>query len=354
LGYASAAFRNHATGFLLRHMFGHHDRDRFEVIGYHLRPGDGGACRADIEAAMDRFVDVSALSDVEAADRIHGDGIDILIDIDGYTNCNRAGMFALRPARVQAGWLGFPGTTGADYLDYIIADAVVTPPGTDSHYSEAVVRLPNCYQANDHRHMKLKTGLRRADHGLPDDAVVFCCFNVARKIDQATFGRWMAILRRVEGSVLWLLPDSDAVLATLRDEAAGHGIEPARLIAAPRTDPLTHVSRGALADLFLDTFICNAHTTASDALWSGLPVLTCPGETFASRVAASIVSAAGLDELVCDSPDAYEDTAVALAHDPDRLAALRQRLMETRETCPLFDTAALVRDLEAAFTEMIA
>lgn len=352
LGYASTAFRNHATGFLLRHMFGHHDRDRFEVIGYHLRPGDGGACRADIEAAMDRFVDVSALSDVEAADRIHGDGIDILIDIDGYTSRNRAGIFALRPARVEAGWLGFPGTTGADYLDYIIADAMVTPPGTDSHYSEAVVRLPNCYQANDHRHMKLKTGLRRADHGLPDDAVVFCCFNVARKIDPQTFGRWVAILRRVKGSVLWLLSDSDAVLATLRDEAAGHGIEPARLIAAPRTDPLTHVSRGALADLFLDTFICNAHTTASDALWSGLPVLTCPGETFASRVAASIVSAAGLDELVCDSPDAYEDTAVALAH--DRLAALRQRLMETRETCPLFDTAALVRDLEAAFTEMIA
>jgi predicted O-linked N-acetylglucosamine transferase (SPINDLY family) len=163
----------------------------------------------------------------------------------------------------------------------------------------------------------------------------------------------MAILRRVEGSVLWLLPDSDEVLATLRIEAAKHVIEPARLIPVPRTDPLTHVSRGALADLFLDTFVCNAHTTASDALWSGLPVLTYPGETFASRVAASIVSAAGLAELVCSSADDYEETAVALAQDPERLAALRQRLMETRETCPLFDTAALVRDLEATYRAMI-
>ena len=354
LGYASAAFRSHATGYLLRHLFGHHDRDRFEVTGYHLRPVDGGDCRADIEASMDRMVDVSALSDVEAADRIHDDRIDVLVDIDGYTSRNRAGIFALRPAPVQAGWLGFPGTLGADWLDYIIADNVVAPPGADGHYTESVARLGHCYQANDHRHLRLKTGLRRTDYGLPDDAVVFCCFNVARKIDPSTFGRWMAILGRVSDSVLWLLPDSDATLATLRSEAAKQGVEPARLIAAPRTDPLTHVSRGALADLFLDTFICNAHTTASDALWSGLPVLTCPGETFASRVSASIVTAAGLAELVCDSPAAYEDTAVALADGPGRLAALRQQLIETRETCPLFDTAALVRDLETAFTEMIA
>ena len=355
IGYASAAFREHATGYLLRHMFGHHDREHFEIIGYSLRPGgEDSECRAHIAAGMDRMVDVAGLSDVEAADLIHRDRIDVLVDIDGYTSRHRAGIFALRPAPLQAGWLGFPGTLGADWLDYVIADRVVAPAGAEAHFSEALVRLPHCYQANGHRHMALASGPRRADVGLPDEGFVFCCFNVARKIDPETFGLWMTIMGRAPDSVLWLLPDSAAVLAALRAEAGNRGVDPDRLIAAPRSDPLSHVSRAALADLFLDTLTCNAHTTASDALWSGLPVLTCPGETFASRVAASIVTAAGLDELVRASPQDYVELAVALATEPMRLAAIRERLEAGRESCPLFDTAATVRALEAAFAEMVA
>ena len=354
VGYVSAQFSNHATGYLVETMFRHHDRTRFEVYGYALRPSDGSSRRAAIEAGMDHFRNLFDMPDAGAAQQINRDRIDVLVDIDGFTQGNRSGIFALRPAPLQALYLGFPGTLGAPYMDYIVADGVVVPAEHAADYQEAVVRLPHSYQVNNHRSLALSDDVRRSDLALPDDAVVLCCFNVSRKIEPRTFELWLRILSRVPHSVLWLLADGPEMMANLRARARHHGVAPERLIGAARCGVIDHVSRCQAADLFLDTLVCNAHTTATDALWAGLPVLTCPGRTFASRVGASLVHAAGLPELVCQSPAEYVEKAVALATERDRLAALRARLLAGRASCPLFDTAGLVRHLEAALAEMVA
>ena len=354
VGYVSAQFSNHATGFLVEAMFGHHDRTRFEVYGYALRPSDGSSRRAAIEAGMDHFRNLLDLADTAAAQRISRDRIDVLVDLDGFTQGNRSGIFALRPAPLQAAYLGFPGTLGAPYMDYIIADAVVVPAEHTANYEEAVVRLPHSYQVNNHRSLALSDDVRRSELALPDDAVVLCCFNVSRKIEPRTFELWLRILSRAPQSVLWLLADGPEMIDHLRARARHFGVAPDRLIAASRCGVIDNVSRCQAADLFLDTLVCNGHTTATDALWAGLPVLTCPGQTFASRVGASVVRAAGLPELVCRSPAEYVEKAVALATERDRLAALRTKLLAGRAACPLFDTAGLVRHLEAALAEMVA
>jgi predicted O-linked N-acetylglucosamine transferase (SPINDLY family) len=353
IGYASGQFAGHATGHLVQDMFRHHDRGRFEIIGYGLKPSDGSELRRRIVADMDIFHDLSGHSDRQAADTMRRDRLDVLVDLDGFVSGNRARIFALRGAALQVSYLGFPGTTGAAYMDYMIADHRVLPPENEAFVSEAPVLLPESYQVNSYRAMALGPMPGRAELGLPE-GFVFCCFNVSRKIDAASLRLWLDILEGLPGAVLWLLVDHPETLENLRREAASRGLAGERLIAAPRLQPEAHLARCQAADLFLDTITCNAHTTASDALWAGVPVLTCPGANFSARVGASLVAAAGIDELIAASPAEYEETVLALARDPARLQDLRRRLRQGRESCALFDTAQLVGHLEAAFAEMVA
>ncbi len=278
--------------------------------------------------------------------------MDIAIDLKGYTTDSRPGILRWRPCPVQVNYLGYPGTMGADYIDYLIADPVVIPPGSEPFYSERVVRLPDCYQPNDRQRRIAEATPGRREAGLPENGFVFCCFNNNYKLTPDVFSLWMRLLHRVGGSVLWLLEDNAAAAANLRREAAARGIDPSRLVFAPRADLPDHLARHRLADLFLDTLPVNAHTTASDALWAGLPVLTCVGEAFAGRVAASLLRAAGLPELVTGNLDDYEALALRLATRPEDLAALKRRLEANRLTCPLFDTDRYRRHLETAYATM--
>jgi predicted O-linked N-acetylglucosamine transferase (SPINDLY family) len=278
--------------------------------------------------------------------------IDIAVDLKGYTAANRVDIFARRPAPVQVNYLGYPGTMGVPFMDYILADRTVIPEENHVHYSEKVVYLPHSYQPNDCRRPRPEMCPSRAEAGLPKRGFVFTCLNNNYKIGPEIFGVWMKILRRVENSVLWLFEDNEAAAFNLRREAVDRGIPSQRLVFAPRTTPLKHLARQPLADLFVDTLPYNAHTTASDALWMGLPVLTCAGRTFPARVAASLLRAVGLPELVTHSLEEYEEMAVALAHDADKLAAIRAKLIRNRDTAPLFDTQRFTRDLESAYGVM--
>ena len=349
IGYVSGDFRDHATAHLMRKLFHVHDRSRFEITGYTLRPGDGSAYWHDISRTCDRMVDLSLLSNGEAAQRIAADGIHILVDLHGYTKYGRQEIFALRPAPVQVSFLGYPGTLGASYIPYIIADEVVLPEDLRACFSEQPVYLPGCYQINDNEQRIANTGMTRSDQGLPTDAFVYASFNAGYKIEPATFDSWMKILQRVSGSVLWLMVDSPRMIYYLRKSASEHGVKDDRLIFAKRLPKPEHLERQRLANLFLDTFVVNAHTTASDALWAGLPVLTLCGCAFHARVCASLLHAIGLSELVTYRASEYEKLAVALAEDRSRLAELRERLQANRLTYPLFDTERYVRYLEHAY-----
>lgn len=357
VGYLSSDFREHAVARLMVGMLEAHDRDRFAIHAYCINPepvgpGEAGPLRRRIAAAAETFVPLAGMSDAAAAQRIADDRIDVLVDVNGYTAFARTGIMACRPAPTQVNWLGHPGGMAADYIDYLIADRTTLPPQHDGDYAEAVVRLPHCYQPNDRERPIDAAPLRRADHGLPEDGFVFCCFNNLYKISRDAFAVWMRLLRAVDGSVLWLLEGWDEAAANLRRAAAAAGVAPERIVFAPFAPPPQHLARHRLADLFLDTAPYNAHTTGSDALWAGLPVLTFPGRTFAGRVGASLVAAAGLPELAVGSAAAYEATALALARDPARLAALKVKLAAARPTCPLFDPVRFARNIEAAFTEM--
>jgi len=351
LGYLSADFRAHPVAALVAEIFELHDRERFTVTGYAIGPDDGSDMRERIAAAFDRFVDLRPLADADALRRIAADGIDILVDLNGHTDFARLGILAGRPAPVQATWLGFPGTTGAPFIDYAVVDGFVCPPGSDRFFSEHLVRLPACYQPNDRRRPIAGTP-DRAACGLPAEGFVFCCFNTAYKLTPAVFGLWMRLLAQLPGAVLWLLEGSPAMRDNLRREAEARGIAAERLVFAPRLDYPAHLARHRCADLFLDTLPYNAHTTASDALWTGLPVLTCAGETFAGRVAGSLVSAVGLGELITTSAADYEAAALRLARDTDMLAGLRAKLARNLPTAPLFDSVRFTRDLEAAYARM--
>jgi len=352
VAYLSADFRRHPIGLLAAGLFEAHDRRGFEIAAVSFGPDTGDPVRARLERAFDRFVDVRDRSDRAAAEAIAAFEADIAVDLMGITQGCRPGILALRPAPVQVGWLGYPGTTGAGYVDYIVADRIVIPAHREDCYAERVVRLPDSYQVNDSSRPLPARTPGRAGAGLPAEGFVFCSFNQSYKMAPRVFDAWMRVLGAVPGSVLWLFSGEPAVAHNLRRAAAERGVAPDRLVFAPPVAAGEHLARQGAADLFLDTAPYGAHTTASDALWVGLPVLTCPGESFASRVAASLLHAIGAPELVAPSLAEYERLAVALARDPARLAALRARIVANRRTHPLFDTARFARHLEAAYRTM--
>ena len=354
IGYYSADFHNHATAWLMAELFEIHDRERFEFYAFSFGPDVRDEMRERVAAAFDRFIDVRILRDVEVARMSRELEIDIAIDLKGYTQDSRPGIFAARAAPVQVNYLGYPGTMGADYIDYLIADATVIPKKDTRHFREKVVWLPHCYQVNDRHRAISPRVFSRTELGLPEDAFVFCCFNNSYKILPEVFDRWMRILAAVEGSVLWLLADQATTETHLRRKAEMRGVRENRLVFAQRMLLADHLARHRAADLFLDTLPYNAHTTASDALWAGLPVLTCTGRSFASRVAASLLKAIGLPELVTDTPAAYEEKAIALARCPTALQALREKIAANRLSAPLFDTPLFARHIEAAYATMFA
>jgi predicted O-linked N-acetylglucosamine transferase (SPINDLY family) len=352
LVYLSADFHNHATAFLMAELFEAHDRTQFECSAVSFGPSVADSMRRRLEQAFDRFEDMSGASDAEIANWLRANEIDIAIDLKGLTGGSRAGVFARRAAPLQVGYIGYPGTVGAPWLDYIIGDTVVTPDGHESFYAEQIVRLPDSYQVNDSRRAIADHTPARVDVGLPASGFVFSCFNDNYKITPAVFAIWMRLLQQVEGSVLWLFQGNVDAAANLRRAAIEHGIAAERLVFAPRLPLPEHLARQRLADLFLDTVPVNAHTTASDALWAGLPLVTCQGSAFAGRVAASLLHAVGLPELVAASLADYEALALRLATTPALLADIRSRLAQQRSTRPLFDTARFCGHLEDAYRTM--
>jgi predicted O-linked N-acetylglucosamine transferase (SPINDLY family) len=329
-----------------------HDKDQFDIVALDTGTDDGSPMRKRLEAAFSKMIKLSHESDKSAAEKIAAEDIDILVNLNGYFGDQRMGICAHRPAPIQVNYLGFPATLGADYIDYIIADRVVIPEQERDFYTEKVVTLPHTYQVNDNRRAAPEAGATRAEHGLPDDAFVFCNFNQSYKLTPAMFSIWVRLLKQVEGSALWLLESNTWQSRNLRAEIARQGIAPDRIVFAPMVAPEKHLARLGLADLFLDSLPYNAHTTASDALWAGLPLLTCLGGTFPGRVAASVLEAAGIPELITRSLAEYEALALALTRDRDRLLSLRRRLEQSRGTSPLFDTDAYRINLESAYRTM--
>lgn len=352
IGYVAGEFRHHATGFLLVELFERHDKTRFELIAFDRGGDDGSAVRRRINRAFDEIVDIRGLGDDAAAAAVRARAIDLLVDLNGFVGIAQPGLFVRRAAPLQINYLGAPGTMGMPCYDYIIADRMVIPAQHEAYFSEKVVCLPDCYQVNDSKRAVAAGAPGRAACGLPDKAFVFCCFNNNYKITPQLLDIWMRLLKKVDGSVLWLLEDNPDAAANLRREAASRGVAPDRLLFARRTDLETHLARQRCADLFLDTLPCCAHTTASDALWAGLPLLTCMGETFTGRVAASVLSAAGLPDLITPNLAEYEARAHALATSPAALTEIRSRIESNRSTCALFDTARYCRHLEAAYSTM--
>lgn len=352
VGYVSADFHNHATAHLMLGLFRRHDREKVHVVAYSMSADDGSSYRKRIREDCDQFFDILTYSDVEAAQKIFSDGIDILIDLKGYTGDARPGIFAYRPAPIQVAYLGYPGTMGADFIDYVLADRTVLPTEHIPYYSEKPAYLPHCYQVNDIDQSIAAETPTRAECGLPDNGIVFCCFNAAFKIEPQVFALWMQILQAVPGSVLWLLGHQAVMVRNLRQETGKYGVDPERLVFAEYLPKAQHLARLQLADLFLDTYFYNAHTTASDALWTGVPVLTRIGNYFPSRVAASLLKAVGLDELIVTDSQAYVDLAIQLASSPERLQHLRTKLQQHRTTWPLFDTARFARALERIYLAM--
>ena len=352
VGYYSADFHDHPTAYLIAELFERHDRTKFELTAFSFGPQRNDAMRRRLAAAFDRFIDVSGNDDTQVAALSRELAIDIAIDLKGYTHGSRPGIFAARAAPLQVGYLGYPGTMGASYIDYLIADRTLIPPESQRHYCEQIIYLPDSYQVNDGQRAIAERSLTREQAGLPPTGFVYCCFNNNYKITRAAFDGWMRILERVDGSVLWLLEGSAAAAGNLLREAQARGISPERLVFAKRMPMPEHLARQRLADILLDTLPCNAHTTASDALWAGLPVLTRAGESFAGRVAASLLNAIGLPELVTKTQEQYEALAVELAEHPQRLLDLRLRLERNRRTAPLFDTRRFAENCEAAYAEI--
>lgn len=352
IAYLSADFHDHATAYLMAGLFERHDRERFEVTAVSFGPDAGDEMRSRLRTAFESFVDVRDKTDRDVALLMRDLEIDIAVDLKGFTADSRAGIFAHRPAPIHVNYLGYPGTLGADYMDYILADKWVIPPEHQPCFTENVVYLPESYQVNDQDRGIAGRTLTRSEAGLPEAGFVFCCFNNNYKITPETFAVWMRLLARVPGSVLWLLSSNPVATRNLKSEAGRRGIAPERLIFAPQTRVDEHLARHRLADLFLDTAPYNAHTTASDALWAGLPVLTLAGDAFAARVAASLLNAVGLPELITHSIGQYEELALRLAENATLLMDIRSRLARARTTCSLFDTDRFRRHIESAFLTM--
>ncbi len=352
IGYVSSDVRDHAVSHLLARVLELHDRTAFEVHVFAIGPGSTDGYRRRIAAGVEHFHDCAGMDEVEVLALARGAALDIAVDLNGHTLGAGTGLFARRLAPVQVNWLGFPGTSGAAFMDYVLLDPFVAPPGAEANFTEAVVRLPHSYLPHDDTRAVADRPASRAEAGLPEIGFVFCCFNNGYKIQPETFACWLRLLAARPGAVLWLCGTNEAMTHRLRMAAAEAGIDPARLVLAPRAPIAEHLARHRLADLFLDTSPYNAHTTAYDALWAGLPVLTCPGRAVPGRVAGALMTSLGLGELVADSPEAYEAIALALSADPARLGAIRARLAGALRSAPLFDSARFARDLEAAFRAM--
>jgi predicted O-linked N-acetylglucosamine transferase (SPINDLY family) len=348
IGYVSCDLHDHAMTHLVVEALELHDRQRFEIIGFDYSPDRHGTHRTRILEAFDRTVPIAGLSDAQAARRIAAEDIAITIDLNGWTTGARPRIFARRPAPVIAHWLGHPGAIGAPWIDYAIVDSIVAPPGSEAEFSEKLVRLPHCYQPNDRRRT-IGPVPTRAEAGLPEDAFVYCCFNQPFKINRPVFELWLDVLRATPGTVLWLKDDNSWATAAFREHARGAGIDPNRIIFGRALPQAAHLARLALADLALDCAPCGSHTTASDALWAGVPQIAYLGGTFASRVSASLVTAVGLPELIVRSAEEYRDLAVRLAADRGALAQVKARLAANRLTTPLFDSRQFVRHLEAGY-----
>jgi protein O-GlcNAc transferase len=352
IGYFSADFHDHATAYLMAEMLELHDRQTFEVTAFSFGPASQAPIRARLQAACERFFDVRTLGAGTIRDMARQLGLDIAVDLKGFTTHSRPEIFAAGAAPIQVSFLGYPMTTGAPFIDYLIADRVLIEPADRELYSEKVAWLPGSYQPNDRKRAIASRATARADHGLPPDAFVFASFNGSYKITPEVFGIWVELLLALPDAVLWLIQDDPTATGNLREAAAGAGVDPGRLVFAPFRPLAGHLERIGHADLFLDSFPYTAHTTASDALWAGLPVLTRKGGTFASRVAASLLAAVGLPELAVESVAAYKASALALAGDPGRLRGLRARLAAARTSSALFDTPAYVEGLEDAYRRM--
>ena len=352
IGYFSADFHNHATGHLMAELFELHDKSCFEIIGLSFGPKKNDEMRQRLVKSFDQFIEVFSKSDIEIAQLSRDLNIDIAVDLKGFTQDSRTGIFSYRVAPIQVNYLGYPGTMGAEYIDYIVADKTLIPSQSQQYYSEKVVYLPHSYQANDRKRAISEKKFTRQELGLPSKGFVFCCFNNNYKILPTTFNAWMQILKMVDGSVLWLLKDNPWVSENLKKEAAKQGIDATRLVFAERMSLPEHLARHRHADLFIDTLPCNAHTTASDALWTGLPVLTLMGESFASRVAASLLNSIGLSELITTSQEEYIALAIKLADNTHKLADIKRQLKQNRLTTPLFDAPLFTKNIEAAYTKM--
>ena len=352
IAYFSADFGRHAVSALAAELFELHDKNKFEIIAFSFAIDDKSMMHSRLNQAFDQFIVVNTLSDEELARFARDMEIDIAIDLGGFTGENRTGPFAYRMAPIQINYLGYPGTLGANYFDYIIADPILITDESRQHFAEKVLCLPNCYQANDRKRQISDKSFTRQELGLPENGFVFCCFNNNYKILPATFDSWMRILKAVEGSVLWLLQDNPLGAKNLIELAKKHGVSEKQLVFAERTSPPEHLARHHQADLFIDTFPYNAHTTASDSLWAGLPVLTLMGKSFASRVAGSLLTAIGLPELITYTQEEYEGLAIELATNPQKLATIRQTLIDNRLTAPLFNSPLFTKHLESAYLRM--
>jgi predicted O-linked N-acetylglucosamine transferase (SPINDLY family) len=352
IGYFSADFQNHATAHLMAELFELHDKDKFELFAFSFGPNVHDGMRQRITLAFDQFIDVTRQSDLEVAQLARKLGIHIAIDLKGLTQDSRLGIFSYRAAPVQVSYLGYPGSLGAEYIDYLIADKNLIPEISKFHFSEKIVYLPHSYQVNDRKKVIADVQFTKNELGLPSEGFVFCCFNSNYKITPEVFNSWVKILNVVKGSVLWLFVDNSSASLNLRKEAQARGLDPNRLIFAPRMQLPEHLARHKFADLFLDTNPCNAHTTASDALWAGLPVLTWMGESFASRVAGSLLNALDLPELITTGQEDYEHLAINLATNSQKLKAIKEKLNSNRLSEPLFDTPLFAKHLEAAYTKI--
>jgi predicted O-linked N-acetylglucosamine transferase (SPINDLY family) len=352
VAYVSSDLRHHAVGFGIPEIFETHDRQSFEIFAFYCGIPGTDYSKERIKRAVDHWIDISEMTDEQAHAKIKENHIDIVVDLNGYTKDARTKVFGMRGAPIVVNWFGYPATMGTPYHNYIIADAQVVPEDAEIYYSEKVLRLP-CYQPNDRKRVVSTRQQSRQEQQLPEDAVVFCCLNGLQKLTAITFQRWMTILSQVPGSVLWLLGAAPETNERVRQLATAQGVGPERIVFADKRANPEHVARYALADLFLDNFPYGAHTTAADSIWMGVPILTTPGRTFASRVCASLVRAAGIGDLVCATPDVYVTRAIELGRDRQKLAAYKQKLLAGRDTCLLFDTPLLVRHLEDLYRQMM-
>ena len=351
VGYFSADFHNHATMYLMAKIFETHNSEAFEIYAYSFGHQSNDEMRQRLVKAVDVFKDVNELADQDVAKLVMQDQIDIAVDLKGYTKSSRTGIFAYRPAPIQINYLGYPGTMGADYIDYIVVDKIVVPAEYQDGYSESIIQLPNSYQVNDNTRVISDRLMYKSQLGLPESGIVFCCFNNSYKVSREEFNIWMRVLGKVQGSVLWLLKVNKFAEENLRKEAEKRGISGDRLVFAEKLPQGEHLARQRLADLFLDTFNYNAHTTASDALWAGLPVVTKLGKGFAARVAGSLLNAIGLPELITETIEDYEALILELAANPQRLAALKEKLATNRLSAPLFDTELFTKHLEDGYEQ---